>query len=279
MNLPTELWTEIGKDFELSDISELHKINRAASRSGFNLDECCLDPTNLEVATWIINQSQLLSHENTYKYSIFKPRVSEEKTNIYFDLGDIRVTFVTLDKNHKHIYLHRNTGQIIHPDMKGNYYLLETIDDILHVIGDNSKVDITFPYSLTNLNVIRDILSLRASCILGRFSSDMCYIKLLSKHLWIADPFDILNIAWSFTDSTRVKLETYLRNKYKFDSRIPLDDKREFKRFYNEHRELWDFTSNDTDVLTQWLKEWILTLTPQDLPRSPDINYENVLYT
>lgn len=76
--LPPDIYSAIALHLPLSEQSNFRRVNKLAASSQFYENDCCRPPSNYEIATWLYNQSQLLSYENSKRYSIFNSNYRRE---------------------------------------------------------------------------------------------------------------------------------------------------------------------------------------------------------
>lgn len=232
---------------------QFRRVNRMTSQ--LPILNCCSPPSNYEIATWLWDQSQLLSYLNTAQYSVLNPNSS---TIVYF---------ATRGEGGGGIWLDLKTGKLLPRNLRTPF---RSRDELLNFLNAQ-PLELKFSFyrgSLVNWLMIRDILSLRASCVLAGFSSDECFIKLLADFLPTAgSESDYVGIQGSlgalFTDQVARRLFEDFNRVFGIDFNSP----------YLKIRPL------DAQLYNAWLRSHLLALTPADLKLSNYINPANTNYS
>ena len=133
------------------------------------LETCCLKPSTLEIVDWLHAQSQLLSYEQTKDLSVFRTNI-----NVFFHFNDTNNATKSISLNTKTGVLVGNTFT----DQDIGIKKLQSKFEISNFIG-TSSLDLTGLKHFENWLMVRDIGSMRSSCILNYISSDRCFLNLL----------------------------------------------------------------------------------------------------
>ena len=275
MHLPPEIHQEIGLHLPLSSQGRFHQVNRNFSQFKFPFEQCCTAPTRLEIAKWLYNQSQLLKYDVSAESSIFQ-RVPYTTFDEIEDFV-IDFTFKTNTNTRRVIKLSLDTGRLTGRNTK---HELMTVQDILSYIGD-SKLTL-FAAGTRNWYMIRDIFSLRASCILQNVSSDTCLIQFM------IDSLDQM-YAEHLKDPRFNKLTWFVLNildvlNRETGDQFIADFGRDFlgKTISNGIFRQADFVQINTldpSKVLEWIKLRLMRLTPDDLANdSSEIRWENTNY-
>lgn len=287
MSLLPELWGEVGKYIDRRDQSNFRSVCSVFSRIPFDLEQCCSEPTHTEIATWLYHQSQLLAYENSYRYSLYGPLVERKVVGVVFwklenkdeDDGDVSLLLDTSNGELTGSDLSIKPGSAESPNsiIERRNFKLNSIDEILSAIH-NTQLKIRFledNYQLVWV-MIRDILSLRHSCIARGFSSDRCYIKLLIENLAMRWLDDLRKLPLYLNDDLIDKLAIDLGKELDLDEPFPVRDE---PRIYHLFAQRPDVNTIYFFVI-KWLKWWLSEhLTAADLKPHPQINYANTYYT
>ena len=155
-------------------------------------------------------------------------------------------------------YHYRQTEEDIDTIVESPATIINTKSDLYQTIR-GYEIDY-HPFSnMKNLHMMRDILSLRASCINNGISSDRCYmhniIKAMPNTSW---PGKIERFLEFLTEEAKLEmLDNFEKQtKTKFDPSI----------YYNE-------TYPGHDWVVKWLHQWVDVLTTSDLRKDPNISY------
>lgn len=268
ITLPKDLYAEIAQHVSPQDQLQFRRTSKHFLNLPFNLEQCCAEPTNFEIAKWLIHQSRILSDERTRRLSIFKNTIT-----FYFkDRAPV-----------KNITIKVPTGELfgeLSLPMSIKKVNLTTPNEILTFLG-NYKLDLRIAGDImNNWAMVRDIFAQRLSCRTQNISSDWCYIQLLSKFIninntgnWVVD---ITYLCDYFNDKTCSKLEDDVTESFTKPVKFSISTMYDLDMFVEE------FAMSDLEIdfakLTLWLKRWVSQLTPADIAQHSYINYSNTHY-
>ena len=146
---------------------------------------CCKLPSKFEIANWIWNESQLLKYNNTVKYSFFDLTCVPQghRKDVIFTFKSSYNSNIDIDD---WIELNLMTGALtgrISRSTGSTYLIFNSRADIHSFLDDRNLIIKYYPNSvIVNLDMIRDIMSQRSSCVLLGFSSELCFNQLLNKY-------------------------------------------------------------------------------------------------
>lgn len=271
--LPKDIYAEIAKHVAPSDQLRLRRVNRRFAALPFDLEYCCVEPTNLEIAKWFLDQSYLMSRNK----SIFNKRVS-----FSFSRPDQR--------SEKLIAINVPSGKVTGStdDTIFSPQELRTIDEILDFLGDDTLIlRAKFANVLhNNWLMVRDILSRRSSCQKYNVSSDKCFLQLLIKYINIEDDDNgswlsrVKTLGEQLNSETRRQLEQDITNTFTKPIIFSIANLMELERVYEEYAfAKMRGLKIDFRQFTLWLKQWFSRLTSANLFQNPSINYANTHYT
>lgn len=275
MSLPREMYLEIGKHLPLSSQPRYHQISRMFRNLPFNPTDCCVEPTNSEIANWLYDQSRLLSNEHTKQYSVFKPF----RDYMRFSFGP---------NERYQIYLLYD-GQLEGPTSNG-IRPLNSVKDILGLIGSNGlylwpKGNMGVPLSYQaneNWLVIRDIFSKRPICRTQNVSSEWCFIQFIISQIEVEgdglkDWFRSVFVLGSFLNpAIKKRLETEFSQAFIAPLVFPLEPGA-YGNFFIQNS-IIPFNSTPQQIKL-WLTQWFSQVTPADLAVDPRIDYRNTHYS
>lgn len=266
IQLPRELYGEIVKHLPLSEQSRYHQVSKMFREIPINAEDCCVEPSDLEIAKWIFEQSRLLSNENTKKYSV----IPNNFIPTPIPGGDI----VRFEWKNYTIFLDPNNGKL-NLNWEGDDITPNTVNDILQYIR-GKEFRLSFPnymkrYPEKNWLLVRGVFSKRASCVKQGISGDECFLQLFNK--WA-----VYDIGYNNTEDTYV----LLRNIRSFlNDHAQEELEKAFSQAFSVPRMPFqgfviprDFLNSsmmniDLKKVKLWLKQWVSQLTPNDLTPYP----------
>ena len=184
--LTRDIYSEISKYIPLKSQPSFRRINKYTSETPINWDECCIEPSQKEIADFIWEESQLLTYDVSAKFSVLENNKVD---------GDI---IISLWKKYNHIYygvLDESCTITIHPYtgvLSFSTYHSRFTDVILHTYQElyNLLQDTKLMYKIMssydsghyeyNWIMLKCILFKRGRC---SYIAEFCYYKLIAKYL------------------------------------------------------------------------------------------------
>ena len=275
--LPMEIYTEIASYLPLSSKPAYRRASKMTNQADvLHLHECTRNPTNSEIARWLLQQQEFMRED-------IKSRKSQ-LWNVLDTKGEIRLNFT--HNNGKYFSFDTATGDLF---IKTGYVIqndrlekqLYSFEDIMDVISKRS-LDYGFSVDITNWYIIKGVLKNRLSC----FNYQITLFEMM-KHV-LANTFPYRNephpgnILWQ-VDYTRnfVTDNALKRLKLEFSDKfgVPLEILRSasdykinpilnkiFGTTYNQYYHVTEnlFNLNMQDV-NAWLHLWIVNLNLDDM--------------
>ena len=243
--LPLEMQEEVVRHMPLNDKANMYKTSHLVQRIPY---DCCEEPTMEEIGSYFVRQIQLLMNP---------------KTNHLKDWKGPTNTFRFVDyKNKEYTISIHEKGQI-YLGYERDYDYKDINRKIeLHQLNEILK-QLKFPtkYIRDAIELFRPILYNRISCM-NRDPDfpDKCLLKILPKYLIHTD-------SWKEWDNTIYELSELLRNRDLFYSQAynQLSTWQTAGGRQLKFRTTWSDQKVDSNLVKQWLTNWIKSLSPSDL--------------
>lgn len=259
MQLPPELYSEIGRHIPLSQQPAFRRVSWLAHQSQFDLSQCCRTPTNFEVVDWLLQQqpNTTLSFQSTNGVQLLTI-ANGQVVGQYF--GHPGVALTTRAQ-----ILEFLRGPIILDISLSFRSLTWDLNEDVSAIGQ-------FTESLTsNWLAFKAILGRRLSCLRRSYQIHRCYLARLVAVFWVGDDpspmtwFGVLTQLSALLTPTAVqRLEADFRSKFTV---VPLNLDRPADQYYFvvEQNLRPQSLILDPQQVSEWLMDWIIRLAPHDL--------------
>lgn len=276
MQLPRDIFTEVSKHIPIRNQAQFRRVNRTLSNLPRYWDDCCQEPTNLEITNWLLAQSKLLSNPNTAPRSLLnKGRIKHGHAppNNEFVFG-LR-TDPNNYENYIELLMDDTDGSMLIKRFTYHTYAGDTLENREDLVNFLNNYQVVYDsLRIGHLIMVQDIFSSRSSCTYPKNLNDECFIMFLAKHIYI--PTGPENrMEWEhlkaflqyFINDTKVSqltskfMQEFVTNGVPYDSSSP---GYKYGVWNNRTYQMKDYHI-DTTKLKNFVGSWILTLTPRDL--------------
>lgn len=261
---PLTVYDAISSHLDAKYQPVLRRLSRLANSSYFDTQICFQDITQTEIANWLLDQQRLIRED------------IKRRTSQFWELNS-RKTVLSIQLNYSRgvmpFYIDLNTGGIMYVGCEAN-----TVESIVHYLPKYRPI-IDFTHEMNNWKVILEILKNRTSCyvyygltphkVLIQMISNSINFKKYEESAKLSPP--IISVAY-FKDLLsplgREKFHMNILSLFGIDFLSEQFEYRKPERKFNETVCLYETNVNfklDAKEYDAHLKNWVLTLLPEDL--------------
>ena len=271
--LPLNVYTEISSHLPLSDQPAFRRANKLTNRAPLlYLHDCTRNPTNSEIATWLLEQQSLIREDiKGWKSQLWD--ALGESSSINLKLTQSAYDKISFDMNTGNMFLNR----------RGDFDPLSSFSDIMDVLS-KYPLDYWFYNGENNWYIIRGVLKNRLSCFNFEITLFQMLLHVLANNIEYKKEVYPQALAYQLFDFKEfLTADAHNKLKYEFANRfgVPLT------LFQSEHPDSWEInkvlkpilgralgsldkvTDNifklNPEEVNDWLHVWILKLTPDEM--------------
>lgn len=191
LNLPLDVLNLIQTELPQKDQSAFRRTSKYIARTDYNWKaQCCQEPTNYEIASWLFDKAQNYVPDPTYVKQIQQKNRELIRNNREYaplDYGEVVyiMSFQDIDNSNDYIHIHlRKLGKITSAisGKAGSYvdYVCSR-NDLIELLDRKKYVGGLKP------SAVREVLARRNSCFPHKLSVDECILNKFRANMRLID--------------------------------------------------------------------------------------------